>query len=497
MSCRPQFLAGAEGGIVRVRHQFRAGRRRRDLIQAVNPRDLFHQVDLFRQVAPEGRDAHRAAVLARVRHLEFQPAEDRLDFGWTDLEPEEPVHPGISETDRSGRERFRVHVDHPRCGPGAGVRAHQGGGAQAGPGRPLGVDPALEPVRGLRAQAQALGRGPDRGRVERRALQQDGLRILPDFAARPAHHAGHRDRFPGIGDEQGVGGEPALDLVEGRHLLPLAGEPHDDPLLGQQRLVEGMQRFAALEHDEIGDVDHVVDGAHAGESQPLLHPVGRGADSHPLEHPGGVAWASPGIFDVHPGPLFHGRAAFLERRLGQAQGQPAQGRHLAGDADDAEAVGTVGGDLQVQYGLGRAQDLGQRGPGGQGVREYEQAGVVVRETQFVLRAEHALGGLAPDLRLLELHPVGQHGAHRRKRGTCRPASRSARRTPPGSRPCRSFTVHSESRSALGCCSTARDFADHQARVIGADGVHPFHLEAGKRERAPPDPPPNRRSRRSL
>ena len=46
--------------------------------------------------------------------------------------------------------------------------------------------------------------------------------------------------------------------------LVLAGAPDDDAVIADQVVIESVQRMAKLEHDEIGDVDDVIDAGGSG-----------------------------------------------------------------------------------------------------------------------------------------------------------------------------------------------------------------------------------------
>ena len=134
--------------------------------------------------------------------------------------------------------------------------------------------------------------------------------------------------------------------------------------------VEGVERVAQLEQHQVGDVDHVGDGADAAALQPPLQPERRRADGDPLDHPGGVAGALLRRLDADLDRLGGGRAVLARRGGRVLEGRAQRGRHLAGDAQVREGVGPVGGDVDLEQhvleperrGDGRAR--GQRRRGG-------------------------------------------------------------------------------------------------------------------------------------
>ena len=137
-----------------------------------------------------------------------------------------------------------------------------------GHGRHRRVDAALEPPRRLRAQLVAPRRARHRHGVEVGALDQQvrgrgrhlGRRAAHD--AREAEHAARALTARGVRDEQVLGVERAVLVVERRQALLRLGPAHDDGA-GDLGRVVGVERLAELEHHVVGDVDGERDGAHA------------------------------------------------------------------------------------------------------------------------------------------------------------------------------------------------------------------------------------------
>src|SRR5207245_9367172 len=97
---------------------------------------------------------------------------------------------------------------------------------------------------------------------------------------------------------QHVGGQVADEAVERQQLLVWAGTADVNGGSAQAREVEGVEWLRVLEEDVVGDVDDVVDRAHAARSQPALHPVRTGTDPDPLDHAADVAAAEVGVVDA-------------------------------------------------------------------------------------------------------------------------------------------------------------------------------------------------------
>ena len=171
---------------------------------------------------------------------------------------------GSSQDRRLGRLAVRALVD----GAGHELRAAH-----------LDQHPRRDPHRDARASA---GRGPSRsgsrlsersastrevrwidGPVEARRLEHEAGGRGGDLDVGRAHHARDDRGLLGVGDDEHVGVERALDVVEGRHLLARRGAAHDDLRAAQLLGVERVQRLTGEQHHVVGDVDDVVDRAHA------------------------------------------------------------------------------------------------------------------------------------------------------------------------------------------------------------------------------------------
>ena len=81
-----------------------------------------------------------------------------------------------------------------------------------------------------------------------------------------------------VGDDEHLVVEGALDAVERDDLLAGRGAAGDEPAAADLAGVERVQRLAPAEHHVVGDVDDVVDGAHAGVREARLEPGRRLAD---------------------------------------------------------------------------------------------------------------------------------------------------------------------------------------------------------------------------
>ena len=172
-----------------------------------------------------------------------------------------------------------------------------------------------------------------------------------------------------------------------------------------------MQRLAGEEHHVVGDVDDVVDRPLPRGREPRLEPERRRSDLDVGECPRREPRAEFGYLDRDRGEVgdvpFAGRLGVLgpgrRRQIGTGDGMD-----LPADAVDAEAVGAVGGDLEVEDRLGDRQHLGERRAGCPGALEDCDPVRILADLHLDLRQDHPRGLDAAQLRLAELRPVTEH-----------------------------------------------------------------------------------------
>ena len=165
--------------------------------------------------------------------------------------------------------------------------------------------------------------------------------------------------------------------------------------------VERVERLAELVEHEVGDIDHVVDRPQPDGAEPLAQPPRGRTHRDPFDHPSREARTAFGIHDLDLGAqLGRGRREQLlgNRRRRLVEPFAECRRELACDTDVAEAVRTVGGDLEVEDGV-EGQDLAKRLPGRPLVKN-EDAVSVLPHPELDRRAEHPWGLVAAD----GLHP---------------------------------------------------------------------------------------------
>ena len=182
----------------------------------------------------------------------------------------------------------------------------------------------------------------------------------------------------------------------------------------QRVVVERMHRLAQFQHHVVGDVDHRTDRPQMGAPQPLGHPQRRACGR--IDTLDDAPQVTRRILAcLQPDPAAYVGADGNRDRRGELHGAAEQRRHIVGQAVQAEAIGTIGREAELDAGIGQAQIGGQRLPHRCIGRQFQQAGRVGIDRQLFGRAKHAVRFDATQFRCLYRHAVGQFRAHHRQR----------------------------------------------------------------------------------
>ena len=395
---------------------------------AADAGDLLGDVGLDREIAPPGRDAREDDLVLAGVDVEGHrtggdgdacpgrgglgrdpdPLQQGALLGRAGRRPEEPVDASRAERHvRRGR-RLRRRVDDATRDRTAGPLGDE-------PGRPVRAEPGqsmllalLEPEARLRAQGVPEGCPADAHRIEDRGLDDDVRRGVGDLGTSSAHDPGDADGAVRVGDEERVGRQLAIDVIERLEPLPLAGESDDDLAPADRGGVERVDGLAELEHDVVADVDDVADRALAGREEAHLDLVRRRPDADARDMPADEPRAQVRVLDGDGQALRDRVAGLLGVGLREAHGGAGDRRDLAGDADEAQDVAPIGLDVDVEDGVAVQVDEGQAERRIRG--QDEDAVAVAGQAQFVARTEHAVGHHAHLLGPLDAPIAWQDGA---------------------------------------------------------------------------------------
>jgi len=351
--------------------------------------------------------------------LESQPGPDGADLQRVQRRAEHPVDPLQGQFHDAGLRRIRKNFRHALRHPAARQTRDQVRRPVQGRAYPPGVRALLEPLGRLGPEPQPAGRDADARGVKTGGLQNDVNGILRYLGIGAAHYAGDGDGALCIGDDQHVRRQLPLLSVQRDNALAGARPARFDAPFGHLCRVEGVQRLAVFQHDEVGHIDHVVDRADARRHQAVLQPLGGRPDAHAPDVSGRVMRAQIriGHGDGHrPRDVVPFLAEF---RFRQAYGTPCQRRRFVGHAQHAEAVRPVGRQLQLQHRVVQFQQLHYVGSDFRTFRKHQDAFLLLLRKELDIEAElargadHPLGFDAAKRRLFDADAAGEGGAGKR------------------------------------------------------------------------------------
>ena len=317
-----------------------------NLIVAVEARNLFGNVAVMLDVAAPGRHVDVVAIQDK--------AEGDKNFAhqvFAEFRAEQGIDLVGFELDDRGGLFLGDHVHHAVDDLAAAEHLHELAGALDSLDGVHHVEALFIAGGGVGAHAEGAGRAAHGNAVEVSGLKEHHRRVADDLAVRAAHDARDADGLVLVADAEHVRRQLALVAVERLDGLALARGAHDDVAAFDAAEVKGVHRLAVFEHHIVRDIDDVVDGAHAAVAQSLAHPARRRSDLDVFHHARGVARAEVAVLNVDVDKVGDAAAAAVRLGLVQLEGALEGRARLACKADNAQAVGAVGRDLELDDGI--------------------------------------------------------------------------------------------------------------------------------------------------
>ena len=214
------------------------------------------------------------------------------------------------------------------------------------------INTALKTAAGFAAQAQRTGGAANRRTVEGSSLQNNVLGFVGNLGQQTAHNTAKTGSLFSITDGNHSRGQLTLLAIEGNKLFALFCTAHNQSVACNLVCIISMHRLAKLQHNIVGNVNYVADGAHAAGTQTALHPFGRRHDFDILQHAGSKAGAQLRCvnFNVY---IIAGLTcgSFLNVHSRHFQWAAGNSADFTRQADNAEAVGTVAGQVDINNGI--------------------------------------------------------------------------------------------------------------------------------------------------
>ena len=257
----------------------------------------------------------------------------------------------------------------------------------------------------------------DGSTIEVCGLEDNGGGVVHDFGILATHDACQANGLVTVSDDQHAGLQVADNAVQSGQSLALFSLADHDLVGTNVTVVESVHGLAVLQHDIVGDVNDVVDGADAVCSQAVTQPLGRGTDLDIGNHSCGVAVAQVLCGNLHIQLLENAASVgAVDNGLVVLHFHAESGGGFTGQADDGVAVGTVVGDFEINNGVVVADDqvdviadlaiLVVQDPDAVS----ENAGqIVLGQAQLLEGAQHAVGLFTAELALGDVNTAGQPG----------------------------------------------------------------------------------------
>src|SRR5258708_11303710 len=351
----------------------RRGQTRRKLIEAVNARDFFDQINFALDLGAPGRlralpcgeeRAFRAAVLIDSSGGETESAETGFRLLVGNVRTHDAKNFGARHVDFFRGALAGININNAREQFAAGKLQNQFSRAARGKVGHFRIGAAAEARGGFSVQFQKARGAANRNRFDPGAFDQHIFRGERNFRFRAAHDSAdaHGARAVAIGNHANVRIKRSLDPVEGAHLFRSRltggvaglGAADDDFVVANFVVIERVQRVAEVEHHVIRNIDDVADAGDAGSFEAVFQPFWGRLNLDVSNDTGGEAPAEfRGLnFD------FYGVAGFRRTfgRLGRdmLQRQLVYRGDFAGDSVVAETIGAIRTDFRFDHRAMRA-----------------------------------------------------------------------------------------------------------------------------------------------
>ena len=188
--------------------------------------------------------------------------------------------------------------------------------------------------------------------MEGSSLQNNVLGFVGNLGQQAAHNTAQTGSLFGITDGNHSGGQLALLAVEGNELFAFFCTAHNQSVACNLVCIISMHRLAQLQHNIVGNVNYVADGAHAAGTQTALHPFGRRHDFDVLQYTGSKAGAQLRCVNFYVYIIAClACGSFLNVHSGHFQRAAGNSADFTRQTDNAEAVGTVAGQVDIDNGI--------------------------------------------------------------------------------------------------------------------------------------------------
>ena len=238
-------------------------------------------------------------------------------------------------------------------------------------------------------------------------FEHNGLRGILDLGVKTAHNTCKRNGSVTVADNQVCGSKLEFLFVKRRDLLALRRTANDDLRVLKICHIKSVHRLTEFLENVVGNIHHVGDRVYSDKRQTAAHPRGRLTYLNVGNVVSDIAGAKIGSLNGHVEIKI---CTVLDVVKGGHLELLAQNcRNLAGDTDNALAVGTVCGNSNVKNVVIKTENGLYVGAQGCVCGKHKQtvvacAGVhILGNTDLNARAKHTLGINSAELALFNGH----------------------------------------------------------------------------------------------
>nr|AMK07513.1 hypothetical protein [Klebsiella sp. T5-5] len=257
-------------------------------------------------------------------------------------------------------------------------------------------------------QAMATCATSNRERAEEGTLQQNVLRFVIHARVFTTENAAHCQRFLMVSDNQSIGIKLRFRAIQKNQRLPFMRHTYDNPAFNAV-FVECMHRLTQFKQHIVGDVNHSIDRADTAAAQLFLHPQrSRCFNIDAFHYAAQIARACIRRINLNRQNIINSRRNRSDFR--SIQRSFVEHGHIASNTNNTQAVGTVRRDADFDGVIVQLQVFTDVGTQRRISRQFDNAAMIVGNTQLGERTQHTFRRLAAQFRRFNFKITRQYGA---------------------------------------------------------------------------------------
>ena len=238
-----------------------------------------------------------------------------------------------------------------------------------------------------------------------------------------------------------------------------------------------MHWLTQLQQNVVGDINDRIDRANAAATQLLFHPQWRsGLNVNSFHDTAQIARTSFWRVNLNRERVVKRRRDRLHLR--HVQRQTVEHGNITGDTDQTQTVGAVRRDADFDSVVVQLQISTDIGANGRVRRQFDDAVVIVGNTQLRERAEHPFRGLATQFGRFDFEITWQHSTYGRD-SNFQSLTAVRRATDDIQQAIATDVDFGDTQLVgIGVLAALHDFTNHNAVERTGDGINAVHFQTG-------------------